>query len=970
MANVSKLIGVPHGSILTNIGDRVRAKEKAREFGLGVLQDIPKLLQPISNPSHKQDVKDWETNLQNLKRTSQSREILVGVQGETGLGKSSLLNELLRSDIVPTSQVEACTAAVCIYGYNHEVGDNKRYRAKIKFKSWATVEAELDGIKEELADPGNQHEAQDDDDADQDGGCTYYNKRNIDIIRAWSGLKEEDVRNLSSIQIMEKGNFNKIRGRGARITSDEKTCEKTISAPNANQFKKILRPFAESVELNSHRTQYWPLVEQVEVYLKAPILRHGIRLVDLPGTQDALSFRAEIAETFQDRLAKQIVVSPASRAGDNKAAADLIFTENDLMRFHLDNKFKADSLCVVITKIDDIQTANAADEFPTEEIIELHHRLRGPPQEESEDEEFDSEAEDYTRVSVKKRGGTKKRKSISGTSRDAKRQKSDSHEDDESMTTRLVETQLEGEQAIEEGESHLTYLCIQERNFKMVQNVVESLLKAAKNHSTSKAIASSIPAVFPISSHAYHKMSNGKDPKGFPTAESTGIPALGNWLTDTSLPIREAWVDSDLHHIQVLFDAVHGWTQDDFNTLPILTTDEKKKVRQAVRDVGDDLKQIINKLKSKIQRHLILMKPLRQKNLVRTAYIRLGENGEDQVERSFNNLKHAVKAWERKNPRGHASSAGKHEKLHWSTYKASIRRHGGLYRTVPKKGAARRTFNWMADVHTSFWRGHHEKWQTAFSRKFPTLKDKVRGTVHLAFEKWIGLLLGDEELPVSFRDMVRKNSYKMENVFLFFTDKILASIDALRLKALRMSKVDVLSKLLQEMKPGFEAALSKTGKGIMKRQSAEISEHVQSVGFAMFGKARDDLEVKLRDEVHQVILATKRYWQEPKDGCGAMMHKEFKRISTRLCANKSKKNDDADEINEETEKKLIDLIGVWRKEWEKVQARLPQAAPLIAFDDHDDDDDTSNEFAKEDELAEATARGEIVFKKEPSEGNE
>ncbi|KAJ0297576.1 hypothetical protein COL516b_010625 [Colletotrichum fioriniae] len=920
-------------SILTNIGDRVRVKEKAREFGLGILQEIPKILRHISNSSHKQDVRDWEINLLNLKRTSLSREILVGVQGETGLGKSSLLNELLRSEIVPTSQVEACTAA----GQDH-------------VKSWATVEAELTGLKEEIAESDNQHEAQDDDDADHSESCSYYSKRNIDMVCAWSGLKEEDIRNLSPIEIMQRGNFNNIRNRGLRLPTDEKTCSRIYSAPNANKFKKILRPFAESMDLNSHRTQYWPLVEQIEVYLKAPILRHGIKLVDLPGTQDALSFRAEIAETFQDRLAKQIVVSPASRAGDNKAAADLIFTENDLMKFHLDNKFKDDSLCVAITKIDDIQTANAAEEFPTREIIELQHRLRGAPSEESEDDEFNSEAEDYTRVSVKKKGGSNKRRHASGASRDGKRQKVDSYEDDESMTTQLVEAQLEEDQAMEEGESRLKYLCIQERNRKMVRNVVESLLKAAKSHASSQAIASSLPAVVPLSSHAYNEMKKGKNATGFPTLESTGIPALGNWLTDTSLPIREAWVDSDLHHIQVLFDAVHGWTQDEFNTLPFLTKDEKKKVRQAVREVNDDLKEIIKKVRIKIQRQLITMKPLRKKNLVKT-YVKIHENGENQLERSFNNLKLAVKAWERKNPRGHASSAGKHEKVHWGTYKASIRRHGGLYRTVPKKGAARRTFNWMADVHTSFWRGHHEKWQTAFSRNFPTLKDKVRGTVHLAFDQWIRILLGNEELPTLFRDMVRKNSYKMENVFLFFIDKIVASMDNLRGKALRMSKVDVLNTLTKEMKPGFEAALSKKGPSIMKKQSAEISEHVENIGFGMFEMVRDDLEVKLRDEVHQLMLATRRYWQDPKEGCGVMMHKEFKRISTRLCANGAKKNDEGTGIDEATEKTLVDIIDVWRKEWQQVEAQLPQAAPLVAFDDNDDDDDAGNEFAKEDEIA-------------------
>ncbi|OHE92803.1 hypothetical protein CORC01_11881 [Colletotrichum orchidophilum] len=962
MADISELTDTTNGSVLTNIGDRVRVKEKARDVGLALLQEIPKVLQPISNRNHKQDVKDWETNLQNLKRTSQSREILVGIQGETGLGKSSLLNELLRCDIVPTSQEEACTAAACIYRYNHEVGGNKRYMARITFKSWATVEAELDGLKEELLDSDNHHEAQDDD-PDYDGGYNYYIDQHIHMVCAWSGLNGEDIQRLSSIEIMQKGNFNKIRGRGTRWTSDEKTCEKTITAPNGNQFKKILKLYAESSNLRSHQTQYWPLVEQVEVYLKAPILRHGIKLVDLPGTQDALAFRAEIAETFQDRLMKQIFVTPASRAGDNKAAADLIFTENDLMKFHLDNKFKSNSLCVVITRIDDINTRNATEEFPTEEIIELHARLRGPPPEESEDEEFGSDPEDYTRVHFNH--SSNKRKSTSATSKNVKRQKNDSHEADEPRTTTgRSEAQKAGKEAMEEDESLLTYLCIQERNRRMVQNVAGSLLKAAEKHSSSEAIASSIPAVFPVSSHAYNEIKNGREFKGFPDTDSTGIPALGSWLGDISLPIREEWVDNDIHHIQVLFDAAYGWTHDDFNTLPTLTTDEIKKIRQAVQDISDSFKHITKDLRRKIQSQLICMKPLRKKNLRNSAQIKTDETGEAQLERSFKNLAHSVKGWEKKNPKGHASSAGKDEKLHWTTYKACTKRCGSLYRPVPKRGVARRNINWMADVHTSFWRGHHEKWQTAFSRVFPTIKNKVRGTVHGEFDKWIKLFESSEELPTPFLHMVRKNSYKMENIFLLFTDKILTSMNTLRHRASRMSKIDVLSTLAKEMKPGFEAAFKKKGKGIMKKQSEEISKHATNVGLAMFETVRDDLERKLRHEVHEVVLATKGHWDDPKDGCGAMMRKEFKRIATRLCAKRTMKNED-NSSNEETEKRLVDLISLWRKEWHSVQSRLPQAAPLVVFDDHDDDE--IDEFAKEDEIAEAKARDTIVPKTEPDE---
>lgn len=273
-----------------------------------------------------------------------SREILIGVLGETGLGKSSLLNELLLDDIVPTHSSEACTAAVCIFGWNNETDMRKKFRAIITFKSWDAVEANLDALKGQLADleatgrvQADGYNAGYDNDHSQADGL-------IDMVRSWSGLSEDDIRKLSSIQIMEAGNFDKIRGRGTRKVDQEKRLTKSIMTPNRDQFRKALRPFADSSGTQSRRVQYWPLVEHIEVFLRSPILRHGIKLVDLPGVQDALDFRGGIAESFSDRLAKRIIVTPAVRAGDNKAAADLMLTEHDVIKMHLDNNLKRDSL--------------------------------------------------------------------------------------------------------------------------------------------------------------------------------------------------------------------------------------------------------------------------------------------------------------------------------------------------------------------------------------------------------------------------------------------------------------------------------------------------------------------------------------------------------------------------------------------------------------------------------------------------
>ena len=69
--------------------------------------------------------------IEDLRKFAELPETIVAVVGNTGAGKSSLLNALLdHFNILPTSGMQACTAAVVEINNNTE---NDNYRADIEF---------------------------------------------------------------------------------------------------------------------------------------------------------------------------------------------------------------------------------------------------------------------------------------------------------------------------------------------------------------------------------------------------------------------------------------------------------------------------------------------------------------------------------------------------------------------------------------------------------------------------------------------------------------------------------------------------------------------------------------------------------------------------------------------------------------------------------------------------------------------
>lgn len=88
--------------------------------------------------------------LDNVRKQAVPPRTIIGVVGNTGAGKSSVINALLDEErLVPTNCMRACTAVVTELSYNYE---QQPYRAQIEFVKPEEWRKELETLFHDLLD--------------------------------------------------------------------------------------------------------------------------------------------------------------------------------------------------------------------------------------------------------------------------------------------------------------------------------------------------------------------------------------------------------------------------------------------------------------------------------------------------------------------------------------------------------------------------------------------------------------------------------------------------------------------------------------------------------------------------------------------------------------------------------------------------------------------------------------------------
>ncbi|RPA80573.1 hypothetical protein BJ508DRAFT_128648 [Ascobolus immersus RN42] len=282
-----------------------------RNVAQGKLLSLKRVLEKHRKTSLRYDIGLFLSETGALLEALPNDSVVIGVTGDTGAGKSSLINALLDEEqLVPTSAMKACTTVVTEIRYNPENQDSPEpYRAEITFIKASEWRRELERLMKEI----NEEEILSDNALDYDE----------DVQEVWEKLKAvypriQTLPHLRALSVEELVLEESVKTLFSSV--------ETIKHTSSSAFAEAISVYVENqthAEGSGNGLQYWPLIESVKLYTRAPLLRTGVVLVDLPGTHDSNAARGAIAQRYQDKCTHFLVVADIKRAVDNDTAKSI-----------------------------------------------------------------------------------------------------------------------------------------------------------------------------------------------------------------------------------------------------------------------------------------------------------------------------------------------------------------------------------------------------------------------------------------------------------------------------------------------------------------------------------------------------------------------------------------------------------------------------------------------------------------------
>lgn len=457
--------------------------------------------------------------------------------GDTGIGKSSLLNALVseKTDVAPSSQNGACTAAVCCFSHPRWSSTPKQaYEAHVHLKPKETVDQELAAFFQEFNDFDERVQL-----AGGEDSVTYGEREklndHINLIRAWSGLNKQQIEELG-LNSLASEITSTCTDRMQLFDVANPQSGKVLKFANddATKFLQTIKPYVGSAPKASGLIR-WALVEKVEIFLEARLLHGGIVLVDLPGEMDALEARSQVARQYYNKLDSLMVVTPGDRAIDNKTAMDII-RDDQIMDMEADGMIHENGLCVVVTKVDLMDWRNFIEtEYSPEDI-----------------------SPDFADLAASL--ATKEKEKLAVEHKIAELETKGDGRDELDSLNRLTR-KVAGEVA--QLDALCLQRCIDARN-KDIRIAFEQYFDRVRNSMRTQKAPEVLTKlnVFSVSSKAHRSLARGRPEPAFHDAASTGIDNIKDWIVKCSLQKREYNADSLLHRCQVLFDAIDGWATE------------------------------------------------------------------------------------------------------------------------------------------------------------------------------------------------------------------------------------------------------------------------------------------------------------------------------------------------------------------------------------------------------------------------
>ncbi|KAF2212230.1 hypothetical protein CERZMDRAFT_67917 [Cercospora zeae-maydis SCOH1-5] len=430
--------------------------EAGVQTGLKVLSGLEVLLNGLGA---NEDAQAWLAHIDRVRKEAVQNRTVVGVVGNTGAGKSSVINAMLDEErLVPTNCMRACTAVVTELSYNYSNDERAKYRAEIEFIKPEEWRKELNVLFQEAFDDSGRVSAEVSN-QDSEAGVAYAKIRAVYFKKT-----REMLANTTIESLMADKKVRSVLGTTRKITS-----------PDVRSFYEKLQQVIDSKEKGQEKRdkhgksgtrrvfEHWPLIKVVKIYVKSPALSTGAVIVDLPGVHDSNAARAAVAEGYMKQCTGLWIVAPITRAVDDKAAKNLL---GDTFKRQLKFDGTYSAVTFICSKTDDISVTEATDSLQLgdrmeqldDELNDIALRQRQlrkekkQAQDDAEDheaasEELDDTLDTWERLFDQVEAGktvyapaqSKKRKSASASPPPRKRRRRAVESDDEDASEKLDE---------------------------------------------------------------------------------------------------------------------------------------------------------------------------------------------------------------------------------------------------------------------------------------------------------------------------------------------------------------------------------------------------------------------------------------------------------------------------------------------------------------------------------------------------
>lgn len=305
-------------------------------------------------------MKSLHERAKNLSRFEPLSTRIVGFVGDSGVGKSSLLNSLLdyRGLARTTNNGAACTCVVTEYHYNSAetfVVEVEKFSVEELHEQLA----QLLGCYRNFHTHGNS--------LDGDARKDLEARANIavDLFRAMfpGSLQGEDWL-IQGTQDSILDQFQTWIESAAGLQSPS-----TQEVTSLQQCSTLLMQLTSEAP-NAQVPATWPYIRKIKVSLKAHILSKGLVLVDLPGLRDLNSARRNITERYIRNCDEIFAVCNIGRATTDLGVKSV---------FDLAQEAQLRHIGIVCTRADDIDPEEIKDDLgkePGQKIKKLMKSLR------------------------------------------------------------------------------------------------------------------------------------------------------------------------------------------------------------------------------------------------------------------------------------------------------------------------------------------------------------------------------------------------------------------------------------------------------------------------------------------------------------------------------------------------------------------------------------------------------------------